>query len=321
MILTVTLNAALDRTLVAPGFSPGQSRTADRALILGGGKGLNVARALHGLGEEVLALGLAGGATGAAIRSALSAEGIAHRLTEIAGESRTCTAIADPESGLATEINEPGPQISDDEAQSFLDQVGQALPGACLVALSGSLPSGVPADFYVRLIEIAHRAGIPCVLDTRGEALRLGLAAAPFLAKPNQHEIAELLGGAINPDDPSVVQRLPRPGPTLLAITLGPAGAILHGPAGSWRASAPQVKPIDTVGAGDSFVAGLCAAFSRAAGTGPLETGATRAEVLEDALRLATAVAVANTLTMGAGLYRRTDVERLRHEVRITRLA
>jgi len=319
MIITVTLNAALDRTLVAPGFALGQSRTVDHALTLGGGKGLNVARALHGLGRDVLALGLVGGPTGETIRIALDGEGLPYQLTEISGESRTCTAIVDPETGIATEINEPGPSIHERELDRFLDLFREKVPEARLVALSGSLPDGVPTDFYARLIEIARGSGVPCVLDSRGSALREGLAAGPFLAKPNQHEAAELFGAVFDPEDSGVLAALPA-GLTLLAITLGAAGALLHGPTGSWRALAPAVRPIDTVGAGDSFVAGLCAALLDAAGAQPLEEAARGSDVLGRALRFATALATANTLSVGAGICNADDLARVEPAVRVTRV-
>ena len=312
MIVTVTLNAALDRTLVAPGFAPGQSRTADRGLNLGGGKGLNVARAVRCLECPVLALGFAGGFTGEAIRRALDAEGLPHDLTPIRGESRTCTAIVDPESGVATEINEPGAAVSEDEMRAFLASFDRALNRARLVALSGSLPEGIPEDFYAQLIVRARAAGVPCFLDTRGSALRAGMNAAPLLAKPNQHEAAGLLGEAFDPEDSAFVRRaLPQPGPTLLAITLGPDGAVLHSRTGAWRARPPVVRPVDTVGAGDSFVAGLAAALVLAGEGRPLEDAVTQPAVLEEMLRLATATAVANTLTIGAGRCDRADIARL----------
>jgi tagatose 6-phosphate kinase len=320
VIITVTLNAALDRTLVAPGFALGQSRTVDSALTLGGGKGLNVARALLGLGHEVLALGLAGGATGEAIRAALDREGMDHQLTEISGNSRTCTAIVDPETGIASEINEPGPRIGERELDAFLNMFRKRVGDARLVALSGSLPAGVPFDFYAFLIGIARQAGVPCALDTSGPALREGLAAGPFLAKPNQHEAAQLWGGTFDPEDAGILAALPAPRPTMLAITLGASGALLHGPAGSWRAVPPTVQPVDTVGAGDSFVAGLCAALLAAAGAGSLEGAAQSPDILERALRFATALATANTLTVGAGICQPEDVARLESEVRIRRL-
>ena len=350
MIVTVTPNAALDRTLVASGFAIGESRTVERALILGGGKGINVARALRSLDQPVLALGFAGGRTGEQIRAALDVEGLPHDLTPIAAESRTCTAIIDPSSGSATEVNEPGAIVTGYEQLAFLDRFDRALGEAQLVALSGSLPPGLPDDFYATLIEHARVAGVPCLLDTSGRALPPGISAAPLLAKPNQHEAMALLGGAFDPEDRAFVARaLPSPGPVVLCLTLGPDGAVLHAPAGSWRARLPRLRVVDTVGAGDCFVAGLAAALIRAISGPPSAAaalGAIRATpdgpvgtwtatpsaysralaaisepaTLEAMLRLATAVSAANTLTIGAGRCELADIERLLPQVAITPL-
>jgi tagatose 6-phosphate kinase len=318
MIVTVTLNAALDRTLVAPGFEPGQSRTADRALLLGGGKGLNVTRALRGLGCEVLALGLAGGTTGTLIRRGLDEEDIPHDLTPIRGESRTCTAIIDPERGVTTEINEPGPTVEAFELATFLERFDQALARARLVVLSGSLPAGVPDDVYARLIGVARRFEIPCLLDSRGGALREGLKAQPLIAKPNLREATELLGEEFDPSDRAVHYRI---GASLAAITLGSKGAVLHSPIGSWLAVPPVIQPIDAVGAGDCFVAGLCAALMQASDNLSILQLVDKPDVLESALRLATAAATANTLTIGAGRFLEKDLHWLKEEIRIQRIA
>ena len=346
MIVTVTPNAALDRTLVASGFAIGESRTVERALILGGGKGINVARALHGLDQPVLALGFAGGRTGEQIRAALDVEGLPHDLTPSAAESRTCTAIIDPSSGSATEVNEPGATVTEYEQLAFLDRFDRALGEAQLVALSGSLSPGLPDEFYATLIERARVAGVPCLLDTSGRALIPGIAAAPLLAKPNQHEATAMLGGAFDPEDGAFVARaLPSPGPVVLCLTLGSDGAVLHAPAGSWRARSPRLRVVDTVGAGDCFVAGLAAALVRAITVAPPIAGATSGAVwsgfdgtagmrtvaasaysralaaiseratLEAMLRLATAVSAANTLTIGAGRCDPADIERLLPQV------
>src|SRR2546430_1859726 len=146
--------------------------------------------------------------------------------------------------------------------------------------------------------------------------------AAPLLIKPNQHEATELLGSTFNPEDGAFVRRtLPRPGPTVLTLTLGAAGAGLHGVGSSWRARPPTVRPVDTVGAGDSFLAGLAAALVRAARTVPLEGVIADPVVLESMLRLATATAVANTLLPGAGRCDPADITRLEPAVMIERLA
>lgn len=330
MIVTVTLNAALDRTLVAPGFRPGHSSTAERGLSLGGGKGLNVARALLSLGAPVLGLGFAGGLVGEQMRRSLHDEGLPHELIPIARESRICTAIVDPESGMATEVNEAGPTIAEEEQRAFVAAYDRALARAQIVTLSGSLPDGLPVDFYASLIERARSASVPCLLDTRGAALPAGARAAPLLVKPNQLEAAQLLGDAFDPEDGDFVRRaLPRPGPLVLCLTLGAAGAVLHAAAGSWRAQAPAVRVLDTVGAGDSFIAGLAAALLRAMeresphDPHPLarvEAAIARSDVLESMLRLATATATANILTLGAGRCDRRDIERLLPRVTLRRL-
>lgn len=333
MIVTVTMNAALDRTLVAPNFTIGASRTADYALAQGGGKGLNVARALRALGVPTLALGCAGGMVGDQIRRALDAEGLPHDLTPIAGESRVCTAIVDPVAGVATEVNEAGPAIGEAEATDFLGRFDRALHAAQLVVVSGSLPAGLPDRFYGILTARARAAGVPLLLDSRGTGLRGAMAAEPLLIKPNEHEAREVLGEVDLQDGAAALHALPRPGPALLAITLGAAGSLLHAPSGSWRAEPPPVRPVDTVGAGDCFVAGLAAILYRAvaADARALMGERTRLDaalaaverptLLEEMLRTASAVATANCLTVGAGRCNPEDVARLLPRVRIRRLA
>jgi 1-phosphofructokinase family hexose kinase len=312
MIVTVTLNAALDRTLVVPGFALGASRSVDHGLNLAGGKGLNVARALCALGCPALALGFAGGLTGERVRRSLADEGLPHALTSIEDESRTCTAIVDSDSGVATEINEPGPTVQPREIDAFLASFQRALPDADLVCLSGSLPVGIAADFYAVLLERAREAGVPCTLDSRGPALRHGMRAEPLLAKPNRAEAAELFGADVDPLDADAVRRaIPDRAPAALAITLGPEGAVLYSAAGAWRANVPVVRPVDTVGAGDAFVAGLAAGLTRSARGIDMLAALAQPAVVVEMLRLATATAVANTLTIGAGRLDRRDVDRL----------
>ena len=150
----------------------------------------------------------------------------------------------------------------------------------------------------------------------------MGTRAAPLLIKPNQHEATELLGDILDPEDGAFVRRtLPRPGPAVLALTLGAAGAVLHGPDSSWRAHQPTARPVDTVGAGDSFLAGMAAALVRAAGDAPLEDVISRPAVLEAMLRLGTATALANILIPGAGRCDPATIARLEPAITVERLA
>jgi tagatose 6-phosphate kinase len=316
MIVTVTVNLALDRTLLAPGFGVGRSQTATRSESRAGGKGINVARALLALGAPVLALGLRGGLIGGIIERSLVQEGLPHRLTPLAADSRICTAIVDPQAGTATEVNDPGPEVSPAEIERFLQDFDQATATARLVVLSGSLPPALPSRFYATLIERAAQRGVPCILDTKGAALRHGLEARPLAAKPNQVEASELLGPAVDLRDRAAVRAAsPRMGAAILAITLGEAGALLHGPEGSFLAQAPGVQAQNTVGAGDCFVAGMAAALLAMAGDRPLADVAKEPATLQGMLSLGVATATASTLMLGAGRVRAEDIERLRGRV------
>jgi tagatose 6-phosphate kinase len=321
MIITVTANTALDRTLLAPDFRVGRSQTATKSESQAGGKGINVARALLALHVPALALGFRGGAIGELIEQSLVQEGLPHVLTPIQAQSRICTAIVDPTSGTATEVNDPGPEISAWEIEQFTMHFDQAVPTARLVVLSGSLPPTLPARFYADFIERARQHGVPCILDAKGAALRLGLEAGPLVAKPNQVEAVELLGPGVDLQDAAAVRRaLPRAAAIVLAISQGEAGAALHAPAGSFVARAPAVQTRDTVGAGDCFVAGMAAALLSAANGRPLEEAVQQPAILRQMLTLAVATATASTLTLGAGRVRSEDIAMMRVRVRVEAL-
>jgi 1-phosphofructokinase family hexose kinase len=181
MIVTVTLNAAIDRTLTVPNFQLGQRHRASAGLTLAGGKGINVARALKHLGVPVVATGLAGGRTGTRIVEELTGEAILNDFVRIGDESRTSTAVVDPTGSTYTEINEWGPLVEADELTMLLEKLHYLSRGADFVVLSGSLPRGVDGGFYAELIRELNRRQVLTVLDSEGEPLRLGLEAEPFL--------------------------------------------------------------------------------------------------------------------------------------------
>ncbi|MBU1878369.1 MAG: 1-phosphofructokinase, partial [Chloroflexi bacterium] len=199
MILTICVNAAVDKTLIIEDFQAGtERRVRDVALVVPGGKGVNVARTIHTLGEPVRLLGFAGGAAGAFIRQGLAQEDIPADLVTVPGESRTCLAIMDPAHGTETIINEVGPTVPAEARVGFFTLFDQAIVGVDVVTLSGSLLPGLPDTFYAALIERAAARGVPCILDTSGPALQAGLAARPFAVKPNRAEAAALTGVAIH---------------------------------------------------------------------------------------------------------------------------
>ncbi|WP_067500377.1 1-phosphofructokinase family hexose kinase [Actinoplanes sp. TFC3] len=244
MIITVTLNPALDLTYTVAALIPHGTHRVTAVHERPGGKGINVAGVLHALGEPVLTTGLLGGNTGSRVEALLTTEGIPAAFVPIAGETRRTVAVADGED--ATGFWEPGPEISAAEWAAFLDRFGRLVGEGDVVALSGSLPPGVPIEGYAELVRLAASAGARTVLDTSGEALRYGWAAGPDLAKPNAAELAEVF-----PDG------VPAPGPGAVVVSHGPAGLVACTASGTWRAEPPEQLTGNPTGAGDACVAAL----------------------------------------------------------------
>ena len=268
MILTVTLNPSIDTTYVLDELQiDGVNRAVPAKTA--GGKGLNVARVLAQLGAETTALGLAGGHMGALLAALALADGIACAFSPIAGETRTCVNIL--HGGNQTEILESGPEVSAEELAGFMAQFSAAVAAADCVAISGSLPQGVPSFTYARLVTLGVSQGVPVLLDTSGAALEAALAAPvkPTLIKPNLSEVNALLGAHHTVDDLPALQaslaRDPRfTGVSWIVVTLGAAGAVAFHEGRGYRVEAPRIACANATGSGDATVAGL--AFALAAG-------------------------------------------------------
>ncbi|WP_344520861.1 hexose kinase, partial [Streptomyces rectiviolaceus] len=196
MILTVTLNAALDITYRVPTLTPHASHRVTEVIERPGGKGLNVARVLAALGHDVTVTGFAGGDTGRVLHDRLAREPrVTDALAPVEGATRRTLAIVDAASGDTTQLNEPGPTVTPAEWSAFRESYEDLLRrGMSAVALCGSLPPGVPVGAYATLVRAARAAKVPVLLDTSGEALRRGVAARPDIVKPNADELAELTG-------------------------------------------------------------------------------------------------------------------------------
>jgi len=205
VIVTVTLNAAVDRTLTVPNFQTGHRHRASASLTSAGGKGINVARALKRLDCPVIATGLAGGRTGDRIINELATEAILNDFVRISDESRTSTALVDPTAGMLSEIYEWGPAVHPDELETLLDKLHYLSRVASYVVFPGSLPRDVADDFYAEAIRDLNRRGVQCVLDTEGEPLRVGVEAEPFLVSPNQREAESLVGQEFSEDEDFLV--------------------------------------------------------------------------------------------------------------------
>jgi 1-phosphofructokinase family hexose kinase len=316
MIITVTLNAAIDKTLAVPNFRLGRRHRAVEQTSMAGGKGVNVARALKRLGQPVIATGVAGGPTGTRIIEQLTEEAILNDFVRIREESRTSTAVVDPTTGDQTEINERGPAVSEGELELFVDKLLYLAKGAAVCVFSGSLPRGVPDELYARLIADINRLGVLTVLDSEGEALRLGTRAEPGIVTPNEPEAEELVGHEFSDDEDRAagMREMLEVGASDALMTL-PSGCLaLLRETGPDRAlfsahmDAGVVEARSTVGSGDAFLAGLVAA--RYSGREP-----------EDCVRFAVACGAESVQHFGAGVLDPREVDRLQAEVHVERLS
>src|SRR5262245_7146253 len=311
MILTVTLNAAIDRTVAVPSFRQGNRHRAVEASTVAGGKGINVARALKILDRPVIATGLAGGPTGARLMERLAEESILTDFTWISGESRTNLAGIDPTTGEQTEINERGPEVTTDELERFLEKLLYLARGARTCVIAGSLPPSVPASFSARMVEELKALGMETVLDTEGEPLTAALRAGPAAVTPNASEAEGAVGHEVNDREDllSGVRSL---------VELGAADAVITRPEGCiasiageerrvFEVTAPEMEPIAAVGSGDAFLAGFVA--GRYEGRTP-----------EECLRYAVACGAEATQHFGAGSIDPGEVERLLPRVDVTEL-
>lgn len=303
MIITVTPNAALDKTIEVPSLQIGMRLRGAHGFVAPGGKGINVARALLLLGQPVIATGLAGGETGARIQRELDAEGILNDFTAIAGESRSSTVLIDPTNGRHTEIIENGPSVTGDELEALLERLEYVARDAAMIVLAGSLPRDVPVEWYADAIKRLRRAtSARIVLDSEGDPLRLGVAAEPHLVAPNQLEAEELVGHefAGDADLLDALDEIADMGARNVLIThQGGVVALLRdgGQERRLRVTVPRVEAVSSVGAGDALLAGYLAAERRAAAP-------------EEALRQAVACGTASTLVAGAGVFDPREAKR-----------
>ena len=312
MIVTVTLNAAVDRTLTVPNFQLGQRHRASQGLTLAGGKGINVARALKQLDVPVVATGLAGGRTGTRIVEELTAEAILNDFVRIGDESRTSTAVVDPTAATYTEINEWGPHVEPEELVILLDKINYLAQAADIVVFAGTLPRGVQDAFYAEAIRELHRRNVRAVLDSEGQPLRLGVEAEPFLVTPNQREAEGIVGQEFRDDEDFMMalDRIADMGARNVLITaetrsfgLTRAERKRH----LYRADAPRVEPVSAVGSGDVFLAGFLAAHLAE-------------KSFDEALRSAVAAGAASTLEVGAGRFEPREASRLTSQVEVREL-
>jgi 1-phosphofructokinase family hexose kinase len=309
MILTVTLNAAIDRTVAVPNFRLGHRHRAVESRTVAGGKGINVARALRLLGRPVIATGFAGGPTGDRVLEELRNESIPKDLTWIAGETRINLAVVDPTSGEQTEINERGPAVSPEEVERFVERLRYLAEGAKICVLAGTLPPGAGEDLYARLVEELRQRDVITILDSEGEPMLAGLRAGASVVTPNEREAEELVGQEFTDGEDlrRGLAELVRLGAGEAAITRADGCAAVVGEGAERRFLEVRTRaldPVSTVGSGDAFLAGYTAA--RYDGREP-----------EECLVYGVASGAESTQHFGAGTVDRSQVERLLDEVEV----
>ena len=300
MLLCITPNPAIDRTLTVPNLQLDGVNRASECRVAAGGKGVNVARAARTLGSPVCCAGFAGGGHGALLAALLEGEALPGAWTAIAGETRTCTILIDPEHGHNTVVNEPGPAVTGNEWDELLHECRQLGANAGAVCVSGSLPPGSPLTRYHDLLELLHPADRPVWVDIAGAPLGVAARMPGLRLKVNGDEAAVLAGQPLPTMDAiagfarAQVER----GAAVCVITLGGDGALLAAPTGVWLARPPAIRRTNAVASGDSFLAGLMAAQLRGL-------------ALPEALAWATAAGAANAAFGGGAAFSRSQFESL----------
>lgn len=308
-IYTVTLNPALDKTVQVPNFAVDQVNRITWLRRDAGGKGINVSKVIAKLGGESTAIAVLAGQTGKWIADTLGENNIKVQAISVPGETRTNLKVVDTEGGTNTDINEPGPEVTDTVLDQALADVIAKTSAGDIVVLSGSLPRGASADTYGRWTHALRDAGLKVYLDADDAALSAGLEQKPYFTKPNDHELSAMLGRELTDVDAiaAAASEIVASGIDTVCVSMGGNGAVYATANEVWYAGPVKVQVGSTVGAGDSVVAAL--AFADAQG---LST--------EDALRLAMATGAANVMESGTQAAERSVVDSLIEKVQLTRL-
>lgn len=309
MILTVTLNPAVDKTCQVTRLVKGQVNRMTECKNLAGGKGINVTKVLRQYKEEVNATGFLGGYNGMFISDELERIGAKSAFTKIARETRTNINIIS-EDGYVTEVLEPGPEISEQERINFLDQFYALVNESELIVISGSMAPGIEEEYYAKMIEICHQAGKKVLVDTSGEPLKKSIEAKPYLIKPNKRELEYAVGKKLESEEEvfKAAQELAEKGIHMVVVTLGAKGLICVADRQAFRVVPPKVKTVNTVGSGDCVLA-------------VLTMGIKKGDSLEVMLKEAVALSAANVTTLENGQISMEKVREIYKEVEIFNLS
>ena len=309
MILTVTLNAAIDKRYVVEGYKIGEVNRVKECSYVPGGKGLNVSKPASIYGAEVVATGFVGGHAGNYIEDALKPFGIQSEFYHVDEESRSCINIWDEVNHVQTEFLEPGFTLTDTDFDGFVEKFKNLVKKADVVAISGSVPKGLDGTAYQKLVRIVKEAGKKVILDTSGKLLEMGIEAKPTMIKPNIDEIRMLTGKTCDDrkDIIEAAKHIHANGVEIVAVSLGSEGSLVVCDEGIYQAKVPKIDAVNTVGCGDSMIAGFA-------------IGLSEGQTMEETLRKASAISAAAAMREETGFFVKEDMEKLLPEIEITKL-
>ncbi|RKD32079.1 1-phosphofructokinase [Thermohalobacter berrensis] len=306
MVITVTLNPALDKTIQINNFTIDSVNRVNSVRLDAGGKGINVSKVIKELGGYSIAVGLIGGKNGQFIKKYLDNLGIENDFIELDSETRTNIKIIDPVNQTNTDINESGPVISEDSLKLIKDTIMKYATEDNVIVFSGSVPKGVGKNIYKDLILDSKKRGAKTILDTEGELFLEGIKSGPYLVKPNIHELEKAFKITLRDkkDIVNISKEIIRYGVNYVVVSLGSKGSIFVSKDIAGYIDGIKVNVKSTVGAGDSMVAALALALDR---NDPFEEG----------MKLAAATSTASVMTEGSQTGRIEDVKKILNKIRI----
>lgn len=309
MILTVTLNAAIDKRYVVEGLRMGEVNRVKECSYVPGGKGLNVSKAAVLAGGKVTATGFVGGHAGRYIEEALEPFNIKSEFYHVSEESRSCINIWDCVNHTQTELLEPGFVLTEGDFSNFVDKFTKLIDDVDVVSISGSVPKGLDGTAYQKLVKIAKEAGKKVILDTSGKLLVAGIEACPTMIKPNLDEIRMLTGKNCDNMEEMIeaAKEIHDRGVEVVVVSLGREGSLVVSDSGTYRAVVPKIDAVNTVGCGDSMTAGFALGFSEGLS-------------IEETLRKASAISAASAMSDETGYFEKENMERIYPQVKITKL-
>ncbi|ORX22546.1 1-phosphofructokinase [Thermoanaerobacterium sp. PSU-2] len=305
MVTTVTVNPAIDRTLIVNEFKIGAVNRVSRTIIDAGGKGVNVAKNLKNLGCDVKCLGFMG-PNGKYIENVLSELGIKFNFVQIKNDIRTNIKIVDEIRHTYTDINEAGPDVSQDEIEKLILSINEHADLSDVIVLSGSLLPNMDKDFYRQIIEKVSEKGVKVILDADGDALKLGVEGKPYMIKPNIHELRRMTGKNLESVDEIIEEgmRIIESGISIVAVSMGGSGSIVVTEDKAYKVKPIKVQVKGTVGAGDAYVAGFAYGLSENLS-------------IEEAIKMASSASTSVIMREGTKACSLKDVEELKEKVEI----